>query len=80
MILSKTVVAFWALSSIALEPVSAMHGNKGSTQCLRECTAAQKEFAAMRGARLLLCSCGSPFLQMADDCAACLYIKTFGNT
>ncbi|OAQ58419.2 hypothetical protein VFPPC_11539 [Pochonia chlamydosporia 170] len=72
---AKTVIALWALSSIAAESVSAMHGssvNKDSTQCLSECAAAQREFANLRGARLFLCSCGSPFLKKADDCAACL--------
>ena len=73
--LAKIVVMFWALSLIAGESVSATRRflvGKGSTQCLSECAAAQKEFATLRGARLPLCSCGSPFLQMVDDCAACL--------
>jgi hypothetical protein len=61
--------------SVAVEPISATAGsstNKHSSGCLHECAAAQREFAAMQGARLNLCSCGSLFLQKSDNCAACL--------
>lgn len=73
----RVLLVFTGLFAAATSTLASYshNGHASKIGCLRECEAAQKEFAVARGIRTTVCSCDSQFLRKVDACAACLIFQ-----